>query len=500
MAKNIVHYGELDSKISNESEAEESHVNVSNEYMELEHQTIDINQQKLEEQMEKKKRARKLNIPTDLIEIISWLRKCGQPGTLFGEERLDRRERLRLILVNFQDWSFLESKEEAVVKEKKREAQKIRETWYHEGSENLVKSRSWITSYSLPRSQARIASQKEESILPAANKIVRMQEVQKDVSSFTAIASQIAGTRPIPFCDFSPNSKMLATCSWSGLCNIWNVPDCTLKKTYRGHSLNASCIKWHPFASTSQSEKSLNLASCAVDGSVYLWNMVDDTPMAQLDGYELRVPRLSFHPSGRFLATSSFDYPFSWRLWDLVALEEILYQEGHSREVFCVEFNHDGSLCASGGLDAYGRLWDLRTGKCVMFLQGHTRAILSVDFNINGYQVVTASQDNTCKIWDIRKRSNIYTIPAHSQLVSSCKFQPNHGKYLATSSYDSTCKMWTHPGWAPLKTLTGHDNRVMCVALSGNNEYIATTSYDKKFKLWTMEKNQDEEMKDVGPS
>ena len=57
--------------------------------------------------------------------------------------------------------------------------------------------------------------------------------------------------------------------------------------------------------------------------------------------------------------------------------EEILHQEGHSRAVFDVKFNRDGSLAASGGLDAYGRVWDLRTGRCVMFLQGHLKSILS---------------------------------------------------------------------------------------------------------------------------
>ena len=88
-----------------------------------------------------------------------------------------------------------------------------------------------------------------------------------------------------------------------------------------------------------------------------------------------RVSRLSWHPSGRFLGTACHDQ--SWRLWDLEACEEILHQEGHSRAVFDIKFNKDGSLAASGGLDAYGRIWDLRTGRCIMFLQGHLKSILS---------------------------------------------------------------------------------------------------------------------------
>ena len=70
-----------------------------------------------------------------------------------------------------------------------------------------------------------------------------------------------------------------------------------------------------------------------------------------------RVSRLSWHPSGRFLGTACHDQ--SWRLWDLEVCEEILHQEGHSRAVFDIKFNKDGSLAASGGLDAYGRIWEL---------------------------------------------------------------------------------------------------------------------------------------------
>lgn len=41
-----------------------------------------------------------------------------------------------------------------------------------------------------------------------------------------------------------------------------------------------------------------------------------------------------------------------------------------------------------------------------------------------------------------------------------------YGHYLATSSYDNTAKIWAHPGWTPLKSLTGHEGKVMCLDTS----------------------------------
>ena len=50
--------------------------------------------------------------------------------------------------------------------------------------------------------------------------------------------------------------------------------------------------------------------------------------------------------------TSSFD--MTWRLWDLETSTCLLEQEGHSRAVYDLDFQVDGSLAASVGLDAIG--------------------------------------------------------------------------------------------------------------------------------------------------
>lgn len=122
-----------------------------------------------------------------------------------------------------------------------------------------------------------------------------------------------------------------------------------------------------------------------------------------------------------------------------------------------------------------------------MFMEGHLKAVYGVDFSPDGYHIVTASEDNTCKIWDLRKRAIVYTIPAHTNLLSDVKFQKTGGHYLVTSSYDNTAKIWTNRTWQPLKTLSGHDGKVMSCDISPDSQYIATSSYDRTFKLWAPE-------------
>ena len=65
-----------------------------------------------------------------------------------------------------------------------------------------------------------------------------------------------------------------------------------------------------------------------------------------MKGHQDRVCRVAFHPSGDYVASASFDT--TWRLWDVNTTKELLLQEGHSKEVYSVEFQNDGALVASG--------------------------------------------------------------------------------------------------------------------------------------------------------
>lgn len=73
-----------------------------------------------------------------------------------------------------------------------------------------------------------------------------------------------------------------------------------------------------------------------------------DQPLAVMEGHQDRVCRVAFHPSGRYVASASFDT--SWRLWDVNTAKELLLQEGHSKEVYSVDFQNDGALVVSGSV------------------------------------------------------------------------------------------------------------------------------------------------------
>jgi U4/U6 small nuclear ribonucleoprotein PRP4 len=136
-----------------------------------------------------------------------------------------------------------------------------------------------------------------------------------------------------------------------------------LSSLWLGHSDRVGGVAWHPQATLSQSIDSVNLVSGAGDMCVNVWSLnrfaccaasrrslgsstsFSETPISVMKGHQDRICRVAFHPSGNYVASASFDT--TWRLWDINTSKELLLQEGHSKEVYTVEFQDDGALAAS---------------------------------------------------------------------------------------------------------------------------------------------------------
>ncbi|KAI9311675.1 WD40-repeat-containing domain protein [Dichotomocladium elegans] len=331
------------------------------------------------EEFERRKRARNLAVPTDDARVRQRLRELGEPQCLFAEGPEDRRERLRYLL-SLQ--STTETAGTPASESESGEEEEVEEEFFTPGSQELLEARRWITSYSLPRAKKRIEKQKAEAEIPLPQLKAGRKEVHARLKNYTNWASQIADERPVAQVAFSPDSSMLVTGAWSGVCRLWSVPRCESLLTFKGHTDRIGGIAFHPEATKSLEKNVMNFATGSADTLIHLWSLDKDTPLATLRGHLRRVSRIAFHPSGRFLGSAGFDG--TWRLWDVQTSTELLLQEGHSKEVYTVAFQGDGSLVASGGLDCVGRVWDTRTGRATMALEGHVKDILGLDWAPNG--------------------------------------------------------------------------------------------------------------------
>lgn len=435
------------------------------------------------EELERKKYARQLSIPTDDSAVRKWLRAAREPITLFGEGPYERRERLRALLALPENSAvyrrLLETAQAESTAANADETADDREEFFVPGSEELLEARRWLLAYSLERAKRRIQSEKAyRSMHPATVKDERTALYNR-VRSFGLLGSQVGSERPLSACVFSPDAQLIATGDFSGGCRLWSTKDCALVSHM--DAVHVSRIGALAFSPASSSSSSPHLASCDNDGKIALWSTEKTSCVAELKGHTARVAHVAWHPSGRFLGSASFDY--SWRLWDVERRAELQLQEGHSRPVYAVGFHADGALAATGGLDAHGRVWDLRLGKAIWTLKGHVKSILSVEFNPKLPTIATASEDGTVRIWDLRRLQPAYIIPAHTSVASAARWSAD-GSLLLTCGFEGTAKLWGAYDWKPLASLSAHESKVLSADLCADASLAVTCSADRTFKLW----------------
>ncbi|OVA14902.1 WD40 repeat [Macleaya cordata] len=452
-------------------------------------------QEKAKQDLLLKRRAYALAVPTNDSAVRARLRRLGEPITLFGEREMERRDRLRMIMVKLDAEGQLDKLLKAHEDEEAANAATAEESdgegpqqypFYTEGSKELLQARIDITKYSIVKAASRLERARRRRDDPDEDFDAEMDWALKQAGGLELDCSEIGDDRPLTGCSFSHDGKTLATCAMSGATKLWSMPQVKKIAPLKGHMERATDVAFSPMHN--------HLATASADRTAILWN-TEGSSLRKFEGHLDRLARVAFHPSGKYLGTASFDK--TWRLWDIETGVELLLQEGHSRSVYGICFHHDGSLVASCGLDALARVWDLRTGRSILALEGHVKPVFGISFSPNGYHLATGGEDNTCRIWDLRKKKSLYIIPAHSNLVSQVKFDPQEGYFLATASYDMTAKVWSARDFKPIKTLSGHESKVTSLDIVGDGQYIATVSHDRTIKLWSSRSNGKDKAMDI---
>ena len=452
-------------------------------------------QEALLKEFESRRRLRATHAPTDDAQVRAMLRRYEEPVTLFGERQAERRERLRGILaaLDARDGGELETSGDvagggAVVVDASGVGAYQKEIFYTEGTDGLLQARVDLAEFSLPRAAKRVAEQKAKRGERGGDERRAMDDIVLSTSAFTAQCSEIGDvTRPLCAVRFYDQGKRAVSASWSGEVRAWTC-DAAAGKLSSNLVIKAT---EHRITGLDAYHDGCAIATAHADGTAAIWS-ADGERRRELKGHASRCGKIAFHPrdGGRYVATAGFDA--TWRLWHTETGEELLCQEGHSREVYDVGFHPDGSLAASVGLDAIGRVWDLRLGKSISVLRGHVKQILSVDFAPNGYHIITGSDDRTVRVWDLRKNAACaYTLASHSALVSCVRYEKTatHGAFFSSCSYDGTVCIYSGSDFALNTRLSASSsssssmNKLTSVDVAG--DALVACGFDKTLKMYT---------------
>ncbi|KAF3204203.1 hypothetical protein TWF679_009941 [Orbilia oligospora] len=351
------------------------------------------------QQFDKKKRAAAITVPTDDNRVRAKLRELGEPITLFGEEKSDRRDRLRALLAaqlesgdgsrgvgggvgGGEDVDMADADEEA--------GGEVEEEFYTEGIPELLSARQHIARFSLERARDRYELQQSESTVQLKEHIKHRKGLKDRLMGYNLFGTQLAGDRPVAIARFSNDSKTIAAGNWDGGIRLLSVPNMDILRTLRGHTDR-------------------------VDAIGRVWDLRTGRTIMILDGHIKEIHGLAFSPNGYQIVSTSGDH--TAKVWDVRKVKCISSIGAHSSLVSDVRFfdggvdtgrvlddgeiemGDRGKYLVTGGFDKMVNIYSADDWALVKSLPGHSGNVLSVDVSKDGKFILSSGHDRTCKLW-----------------------------------------------------------------------------------------------------
>ncbi|MCX6269177.1 MAG: hypothetical protein NTW16_17790 [Bacteroidetes bacterium] len=203
-----------------------------------------------------------------------------------------------------------------------------------------------------------------------------------------------------------------------------------------------------------------------------------------LEGHTNDVYSLDYTPLGRKIVSASFDS--TARIWDMNG-KELAVLKGHHQKVMFARFSPDGRYIVTSSIDSTVRLWDT-TGRLLQTIKDKDQRNYIAGFSPDGKYIVTASMAGTGTIWDFNKETlrceKHGSLTGHESTINSIHFSSD-SKYIATTSYDKTARIWDFSGTC-VAVLKGHTGFLRDIGFSPDNMRVVTSSDDATARIWDL--------------
>jgi U4/U6 small nuclear ribonucleoprotein PRP4 len=360
-------------------------------------------------ELEAKKVASTLDVPTLPNQVRHALRNIGEPIRIFGENNANVRDRLRLCLAKIQikksrSISDIEKVEEGQKLERpKVEDESQTETKYTHAAKELINVREFIAAYSLDKARTRLQIERKrrwgadrrelkrrvfepEFINDEDREYIEKEVVKelddldtsclqryKTIKNMALEGSQYGDGRPISAISTLSESNdlqndagksLIATGGWSGSIKLWDGSSSALdliSTKNMAHEDRITGIALHDnFAKGSNNYMA---ASASIDLTGKLWKIhaEDDVLMQDADASK------EIGNGNKYV------------------IEEAAVLKGHQARLCSVAFHPSGRYVGTTSFDHTWRLWDIEAGGRELLLQdGHWKEVYGISFHSDG--------------------------------------------------------------------------------------------------------------------
>lgn len=126
---------------------------------------------------------------------------------------------------------------------------------------------------------------------------------------------------------------------------------------------------------------------------------------------------------------------------------------------------------------------EAETPKLPEVIDAHSAEVSAAVFTPDSRIFATASYDGTVKLWDGRTGKPLRTLAGHQNLLLSLAVSPD-GNTLASGANDNTIRFWDVPADAPSASWTGHTAAINDLAIRPDGLFAVSVGDDKVVRVW----------------
>lgn len=190
---------------------------------------------------------------------------------------------------------------------------------------------------------------------------------------------------------FSPDGKLLAFTSQEQAISFWSTADWQKQDGLQGASQYGSSPVF-AFAPDSKT-----FVWWSNDNIIRLRDLAAGKELRRWPGRLGHEPRFAFSPDSKRLAVANSR---TTTVFDVGSGKEICQFQEERYDPYSLAFTPDGKLLAVGGHDCV-RLCDSATGKEKRRLAGHASPVQWMQFTPDGATLLASGHDGTCRLWNV---------------------------------------------------------------------------------------------------
>jgi WD40 repeat protein len=294
---------------------------------------------------------------------------------------------------------------------------------------------------------------------------------------------------PVSALAFSPDSRLLVSASFDRHLMAWDTKTGKHLRTFRGHNglvLGVAFIAFRPDGSNLIPD-GLRLTSVGEDKTVRVWELATGREVLSLREHTDMCQGLSVSRDGRRIATGGRDATV--RLWDATPLQGNERQEVRTfpqgGEVWTMAISPDSQRVVSSGLDTPVKVWEVGSDRDPVSFSGHPSVVFSVAWHPDGRRIASSGWDLdheafVVKVWNFRTRQ-VHIPLARGSESFAVTFSPD-GSYLVTAG--KTVRVWDAQTGALVCPLGAHDRPIHGLVFSPEGLHLASASREGTVKLW----------------